>query len=102
LESFSQQRRESGESPHGVAEIYLSTSQPIELGRLARGPSALARNQVPKGNQSLEMAVGDGPVDPNRVGDLSCRPNLMMDVEVEQDPAPGRILKGADGAIDLC
>jgi hypothetical protein len=102
LESLSQQRREPCESPHRVAEIDLSTSQPIELGRLARGPSALARNQIPEGNQPLEMAVGDGPVDPNRVCDLSCRPILMMYVEVEQDPAPGRILKGADGAIDLC
>jgi hypothetical protein len=101
LEALRQEVGEASEATHRIAEIDLLASQSIKVGRLARFSPALPDCQVSKRNQALEMCMRDSSVHAGGFRSVVNRPFGLVQIEVEQDPASGPILKRADRTVDL-
>jgi hypothetical protein len=101
MQALGQETSKSCKPADRIAQLNLLTGEPIEFGRLATLPPALPDRKITEGDQPLEVPVHDGPVHPNRFGDVIHGPLRLVYEEIEQDPSAGRILQGANGPVDV-
>jgi hypothetical protein len=101
LEALRQEAGQAGESTDRIAEIDLMAGQSIKVGRLAGFAPALTDRQESERDKSLEMSMRDRSVHAGGFGGIVNCPFGLVNIEVEQDPPPGSILKRADRTVDL-
>ena len=101
LQARRQEAGQAGESTHRIAEIDLLAGQSIEVGGLAGFAPALPDREISERNEALEMSMRDRSVDAGGFSGVVNRPFGLEDIEVEQDPPAGPILKRADRTVDL-
>jgi hypothetical protein len=101
LEVLRQKAGQPLESTHRKAEIDLSTSQSIKVGRLAGFSTALPDDQISERDKPLEMSMRDSSVHAGGLCSIVNCPLGLVHMKVKQDPPTGPILKRADRAVDL-